>query len=68
MAETGGRARAFCVYCGTITGGARYCRAHRDLVELDPNEQPARRRTGETELGVSNPWKVPKRGGREELY
>lgn len=44
------------------------CLSHRDLEQLDPAGDPARKPSTERELGVRNAPRLSKRAGREELY
>ncbi len=57
-----------CIYCGRPITTGHACSAHRDLLDLDPAHIASRRALTDTEQGARSPYRVPRRGGRSELY
>jgi hypothetical protein len=60
--------RLECRYCGAPIQKGRSCRLHAELERNDPAALAEQPPASEHELGVRPQWRVPKRGGRGELY
>lgn len=57
-----------CVYCGRLIDRGTACAEHAPLQAADPSAIAAGPPLTESQLGVGNQHRVPKRGGRAELY